>query len=277
MAYEGDRSVKHIVVCSVLASVAIVTCIFQSSRSTPIHVAQKRVLANSIGMQLIRIPTGAFKMGSDKAPNSVPIHTVELREFWIGKYEVTNAQFERFRKRRRPVESRADNQPVTRVSFDEAAQFCRWLSKKEARRYRLPTEAEWEYAARGGRAQNDWPWGNEPPEGHAALMQPATKPIGSFSPNGYGLFDMSGNVEEWTADWYGANYYAKSPRSNPTGPRSGDFRVMRGGSFCVQEGMVWQRSPTPTNVHPTLNKTEDVPQHDGSGFRVVCEKWISRR
>jgi formylglycine-generating enzyme len=89
--------------------------------------------------------------------------------------------------------------------------FCRWLSRKEGRSYRLPTEAEWEYAARGGLEQRDYPWGNESPLGRAAVVRDSTMPGGSFPPNGYGLFDMAGNVAEWVSDWYEPDYYSHSP------------------------------------------------------------------
>jgi formylglycine-generating enzyme len=134
-----------------------------------------------------------------------------------------------------------EDHPVVHVSFDDAQAFCAWSGT------RLPTEAEWEFAARGGRAGQRFPWGDElepagehrmnvfqgrfPQHDTAADGYAGTAPVGAFAPNGYGLHDMTGNVWEWTADWFDPGYYRRSPREDPRGPRTGAARVMRGGSY----------------------------------------------
>jgi formylglycine-generating enzyme required for sulfatase activity len=198
-----------------------------------------------------------------------------LTGFWIGRFEVTNAQFEQFRKRPRPPESLADNQPVTRVSWEDAVAFCRWLSKKEDKKYRLPTEAEWEYAARGGLVQKQYPWGNDPiRDDLAVLARSVTFPVGSCAPNGYGLYDMVGNVEEWVSDWYDENYYARSPLQDPQGPSkplADNQRLRRGGFFAIFEGGCADRHPWFSSLRPDLSRIHEEDQGDGSGFRVVLE------
>lgn len=125
----------------------------------------------------------------------------------------------------------APNQPVVGVNWNDAKAFADWAGE------RLPTEAEWEKADRGGLVGKKYPWGdtltnNDANFGGAGGKDKwdGTAPVGSFAPNGYGLYDMAGNVWEWCADWYDGNYYANSPKSNPTGPSSGQYKVLRGGS-----------------------------------------------
>ena len=233
------------------------------------------VRENSLGMKFVFLPTGRFLMGHPKMAD--PVHPVTISGFWIGQYEVTNHQFEQFRKRPRPAESLQDNQPVTRVSWEEATAFCRWLSHREAgSHYRLPTEAEWEYAARGGREQKLYPWGdNENWNGKANFGTQITKPVGSYAPNDFDLYDMAGNVEEWVSDWYSEEYYKKSPVKDPTGPRTPpkDDRshVLRGGYFGILEGPCWLRRPSfaDTGAAPTNKNFSDAFVYDGSGFRVA--------
>jgi len=217
---------------------------------------------------MVLIPAGEFQMGSNESDDEKPIHTVYLDAFYIDKYEVTNAQYRKFVKagHKEPEgygyvngtwqtgfkpwsdsNFKGDNQPVVCVSWEDAKAYADWIGK------RLPTEAEWEKAARGGVTGKKYVWGDEfPPSKNAGNFADIsakkvfinwsiidgyddgytyTAPVGSFKPNGYGLYDMAGNVWEWCSDWYDSNYYATSPKLNPAGSASGSYRVLRGGSW----------------------------------------------
>jgi uncharacterized protein (TIGR02996 family) len=223
-------------------------------------------LINSIGMPLALIPSGSFWMGSPawepgRYKDEGPRHKVEIsRAFYLGIHPVTQEQYQRvtgsnpshFRSRGEgaPLVRGIDTSsfPVERVSWHDAVEYCRQLSelpqeKAVGRVYRLPSEAEWEYACRAGtttlfyhgdaltsdRANIDGklPVGGAPPGGCLAR----TCPVGSYAPNAFGLYDMHGNVWEWCSDWYDELYYERSPASDPTGPVAGSRRVLRGGSW----------------------------------------------
>jgi sulfatase modifying factor 1 len=229
---------------------------------------------------MARIPAGTFLMGSrDKAPDEAPVHEVAVDAFWIDRHEVTVAEFgafiagtryrteaERFgwsevfdrvrgewtrvdgadwRHPEGPGSAGPPEEPVTQVSWNDAEAFARWAGK------RLPTEAEWEYAARGGLAGRTYAWGDELRPGGRVMANwwqgvfpdhdtgedgyRGRAPVGRFPPNGYGLYDVIGNVWEWCADWYDPGYYRRSPPRDPRGPESGTERVMRGGSWMCSE------------------------------------------
>ncbi|MFQ5647577.1 MAG: formylglycine-generating enzyme family protein [bacterium] len=212
-----------------------------------------------IAPEVIGIPSGEFSMGSDRRfplPNSVidegPVHKVYLDAYAIGKYEVTNQEYRKFvRETTAPKPPFMDNpkfsgnrKPVVGVSWHDAAAYAAWLSRKTGRHYRLPTEAEWEKAAKGTSSRK-YPWGEEDPFVNGVYKAnynpwgtvddrfPFTGPVGSFE-NGksfYGLYDMGGNAREWCSDWYGTGYYASSPEKNPTGPVKGRYKVVRGGAW----------------------------------------------
>jgi formylglycine-generating enzyme required for sulfatase activity len=201
------------------------------------------------GMIMIYISPGEFKMGSsdsdvDALPGEKPQHTVYLDEYWIDKTEVTNAQYAlcvAAGKCQLPSESVSEsrssyygnapyiNYPVIYVSWEDAAAYCEWAGG------RLPTEAEWEKAARGADGRI-YPWGDQQPVCQLTNYKGCnndTSEVGSY-PDGdsqYGLSDMAGNVWEWVQDWFDESYYAGSPNSNPAGPPSGQFRVLRGGGY----------------------------------------------
>jgi formylglycine-generating enzyme required for sulfatase activity len=188
------------------------------------------------GAPMVLIPEGEFQMGSDTGePDELPVHEVYLDAFYVDVYEVTNALYKNFldatghEPPRYWADPRANtpDQPVVGVTWDDARAYCKWAGK------RLPTEAEWEKASRGGLVGKKYPWGDvdnvTAPRAHQGVS--GAYAVGSFAPNGYGLYDMVRNAWEWCADWYGEDYYAESVGQNPSGPASGDARVLRGGSW----------------------------------------------
>jgi len=186
--------------------------------------------------EMVLIPAGSFQMGSnDGGSDEKPVHRVELDRFYMDKYEVSNGQYRIFIQATGHPEpehwhdSRFNQpyQPVVGVSWNDATAYAKWVGK------RLPTEAEWEYAARGGLVGKKYVWGNkEPTAGRANYGRKVgkTSVVGSYEANGYGLYDMAGNALEWCADWYGPDYYGKSAK-NPSGPGTGSYRVLRGGNW----------------------------------------------
>jgi iron(II)-dependent oxidoreductase len=194
-----------------------------------------------IEQEMILIPSGEFIMGIDEGYDNSPAHNVKIDSFYLDKYEITNAHYQKFceeTNRQFPefwgmeeFRSGPDfpNHPVTGVSWRDAAAFAKWAGK------RLPTEAEWEYAARGGLVGVKYPFGDEIDSTKANyFIMDAVRgcmPVGSFAPNGFGLYDMCGNVVEWVADFYTKDYYSESEEDNPAGPAKGKFKVIRGGGW----------------------------------------------
>lgn len=187
-------------------------------------------------MDFVRIPPGEFMMGcspgdSECYAEEKPAHRVAItHSFEIGKYQVTQAQYESV-VGSNPSYFSGANLPVEGASWNDAQKFCGLLNeKKDGHRYRLPTEAEWEYAARGrDEAARYGPldeiaW-------HRDNSAEKTHPVGEKRQNGFGLCDTLGNVWEWVEDWYGLEYYSHSPKSDPKGPDSGEYRIARGGSW----------------------------------------------
>lgn len=223
--------------------------VWQSGESVPSPVTP---FQDAYGVKMVTVPEGSFEMGSENGySGELPVHTVYIDEFEMDIYEVTNAQYHecvedgacqepyltyshnRFRYYGDPF---YNHYPVIYVDWNMATDYCEW------RGARLPTEAEWEYAARGGLEGKNYPWGDTAPVCAPGAMNGAnfgdctssdTMKVGTFAPNGYGLYDMAGNVWEWTADWYAEGYYANSPEINPTGPEDGEFKMLRGGSWVI--------------------------------------------
>ena len=200
-----------------------------------IHQNFTEDLGSGVKLEMIAIPGGSFLMGSD---SEKPIHRVTLSPFHIGKFQVTQAQWKAVMKTN-PSAFKGDTLPVERVSWTDAFEFCLKLSEKTGNEYRLPTEAEWEYACLAGSTGkycfgddeallNDYAWFDE-------NSGSKTHPVGEKTPNNWGLHDMHGNVWEWCQDWYSGNYYEELVRQgeavNPQGPATGDYRVLRGGSW----------------------------------------------
>jgi formylglycine-generating enzyme required for sulfatase activity len=242
--------------------------------NTPVRSRQEQEMA--------LLPGGTFRMGSASSAYAAekPAHDVTIAPFWLDKHEVTNAQFSQFvsethyttaaeargwapvfdrrtgswqavegacwRHPLGPGSTVYDAEPVVQVSWDDAQAFAAWAGK------RLPTEAEWEFAARGGLRDARYPWGNDltldrryqhnfwqgsfPTSDTGADGFRSLAPVGSYAPNRYGLFDMAGNAWEWCGDWFAEDYYGKSPVDGPRGPSRGKQRVQRGGSWlCVDD------------------------------------------
>jgi formylglycine-generating enzyme required for sulfatase activity len=242
---------------------------------------------NSIGMKFVRIKPGTFKMGVGKTPlpvelthqrgtqpegdfDETPNHTVEItKPFYVGIHEVTNYQYELFDSEHKKLRgkdeglSKEDGEAVINVNWYEAQAYCEWLSDKEGLPYRLPTEAEWEYACRAG-TTTPYHTGNTLPDSfrkNARMVgkaEPVPLHVGKISPNVWGIYDMHGNVEEWCNDWYGP--YSKKRQVDPLGYVSGDFKVTRGGSHATD--VYYLRS---------ANRLGTVPEdkHWLIGFRVV--------
>ena len=163
---------------------------------------------------------------------------------------------------RSPGFSQDDNQPAVCVSWNDTQAFNDWLSRKGGKSYRLPTEAEWEYAARSDGKREKYAGGDDLDRvaWYSSNSGSKTHSVGTKAPNGLGLFDMSGNVWEWCQDWYGEKYYSESPRDNPRGPSSGQYRVLRGGAW----------STTPQDVRAAI-RYRGVPAYRSDsnyGFRL---------
>jgi len=192
---------------------------------------------------LIQIPAGWFLMGSNSSQDCErPIHRVWTDAFFLAATQVTNEEYERFLRATSTAAPPFWNdpnfnhsqQPVCGVSWHAAALYCEWLSSQTGRSYRLPTEAEWEHAARGGLEQKQFPWGDEPPQSlpnYATRWQTGPEQVARYAPNAFGLYDIGDNVHEWCSDWYDPNYYATSPDRNPRGPEQGTRKSSRGGSW----------------------------------------------
>jgi formylglycine-generating enzyme required for sulfatase activity len=248
----------------------------------------------SLGMEFVYVQGGCYQMGDtfgDGFTSEKPVHEVCVKDFALAKYDVTVSEFRKFtiatgykteaeevggcgvlngskwewdisRNWRNPGFNQDDSQPVVCVSWNDAESFINWLSKVSGTRYRLPTEAEWEYAARSGGKREKYAGGNDvnavawyyDNDGGTAHH------VGTKQPNGLGLYDMSGNVLQWVQDWYDENYYHDSCRSNPQGPGSGHERVLRGGA--------WSDEPAYVRA---ARRSWKSPSHRGSllGFRLA--------
>jgi formylglycine-generating enzyme required for sulfatase activity len=201
-------------------------------------------LGNGIKLEMIAIPGGTFRMGSPKSEkgrndDEGPQHQVTVSPFYLGKYQVTQAQWQAVMgttvKQQRdkehkdwPLCGEGNDYPMYYVSWDEAQEFCRRLSQQTGKTYRLPTEAEWEYACRAG-STGDYAGNLNAMAWYGNNSGSKMHPVGQQKANAFGLFDMHGNVWEWCQDWYGG--YSSDDQSDPTGPAKGEFRVVRGGSW----------------------------------------------
>ena len=283
------------VLCRIL-SIALLVC-----AGAGVAAAEAKAVTNSIGMKLVRVEPGAFLMGQDGPAadynvkkhaekfddadwDEKPAHRVTIRAaFSIGATEVTLAQYRQFQPKHAGGRG-SDDDAVTGVSWNDALAFCEWLSKKEKRTYRLPTEAEWEYACRAGTTTlfhtgdalpesfHQWPADiglrdrffpeDKLPQEYRPKSARLSLRVAQTPANAWGLFEMHGNVSEWCADWYGP--YEAGEQTDPLGRSDGDFRVIRGGSHSMQ-----------TRLLRSANRTAWLPEttSEKTGFRVVLGEW----
>ncbi|HPB32200.1 MAG TPA: formylglycine-generating enzyme family protein [Candidatus Sumerlaeota bacterium] len=248
----------------------LLTSVFGNQKSDSSITPQKNFsvdLGSSITLEMIWISGGTFQMGSPSSESGRydsegPMHSVELDGFWMGKYEVTQEQYQAVMGINPSNFKRAAN-PVENVSWNDAMGFCRKLQTKTGHLFTLPTEAQWEYACRAGTQTRfhfgdskltlaDYAWIRR------SFTRRRTHPAGEKKPNQFGLYDMNGNVVEWCADWYGD--YTSGSAKNPPGPSSGAYRVCRGGS-------VYSR---PENCRSSA-RSHLIPENRGNtlGFRVA--------
>ena len=239
--------------------------------ASPSHSAR----AAAIEPAMVSIPEGWFEMGSEVGQdNERPVHRVWVDAFELAARQVTRAEFAGYLEAtgaKAPPGWDDPNfsnpeQPVVAVSWFEAAAYCEWLSSMTGRAYRLPTEAEWEKAARGGLEGKLFPWGNEPPQSlpdYARRWLKGPEPVARYAPNGFGLYDIGDNVHEWCSDWYQADYYAQSPERNPQGPDAGARKASRGGSW--RHHIKVARCAARSSIPPEF-------QYADYGFRVAGKR-----
>jgi formylglycine-generating enzyme required for sulfatase activity len=221
----------------------------------------------------MRIPAGWFLMGSETGQdNERPVHRVWVDEFYLAACQVANSDYAAFLRANatQPPPFWSDpnfnhpQQPVVAVSWFQAVRYCEWLSHLHARRYRLPSEAEWECAARGGIEGRQFPWSDAPPQSlpnYDRRWKHGPEPVAQYAPNGFGLYDICENVHEWCSDWFDPNYYAASPERNPLGPEHGQRKSSRGGSW--RHHVKVARCAARSSIPPEF-------QYADYGFRVAC-------
>lgn len=221
------------------------------------------------------IPGGIFLMGCNEGrDDEKPVHRVWIDAFDLAVLQVQNRDYAVFLAATGhsppPEWNHPDfnhpEQPVVSVSWLEAVKYCEWLSGLTGHHYRLPTEAEWERAAGGGREEILYAWGDEPPDSWPSYIRrwkgevKSPLPVGRDAPNAHGLFDIGENVHEWCADWFDRNYYSVSPDRNPQGPDKGERRASRGGSW--RHHVKVSRCAARSSIPPSF-------QYSDYGFRVA--------
>ena len=234
----------------------LVCCFFFSRVSLQISSASE----NSALIGMILVPEGLYVSGSNEYNDERPSNKIYLDAFYIDKFEVTQKEFKK-NMNFNPSEFRGENLPVDRVDWYQARDYCNKSGK------RLPTEAEWEKAARSG-SESKYYWGEEADDSYAWHWDNSdrkTRPVGGKQPNKLGLYDTAGNVWEWTADWYDQNYYQNRSSRNPKSPFNGKHRVLRGGSFMDK-----------TDGLRVTRRNWDLPssKFKNFGFRCVKDKNI---
>jgi formylglycine-generating enzyme required for sulfatase activity len=277
---KKKKSPLLFIACSVVAAGVVMALLLKKKRSPTVDEWQytgpvnNNYDVNELGIQWVEIPAGEFLMGNninDGPSHAHPVHPVYLDNYRISKFEVTFEQFEKFcLDKGCPIPDDEGwgrgNRPVIHVNWQGAKNFCDWLSKKTGKNIHLPTEAQWEKAARGT-DQRPFPWGDANTTCDRLNFYQChfkTMPVGSY-PSGvspYGIHDMAGNVAEWCQDYYSENFYSNTPYNNPQGPSIGTWRVLRGGSHGHH---VYNLT--------SFSRTRNAFYRDFSdvGFRLVCE------
>jgi formylglycine-generating enzyme len=272
-----SQTAKRLIILLALVSLGFT----QACIRTSITAVDKEPVTD---MSFVYVKGGCYQMGDpfgDGYPRERDIHEVCVSDFYIGIYEVTQGQWKKVMGSNPSFfSSCGDECPVENISWDDAQGFIRKLNQLTGKSYRLPTEAEWEYAARGRGLKVRFGMGTDIISSDIANYDASDKdiymwpyavigeyrqktlPVGSFKANGLGLYDMSGNVFEWCNDWYDENYYKTSPRENPKGPSSGHYHVIRGGSSLT----------APENCRTTYRVGGSLTGGKGIGFRLVRER-----
>lgn len=230
---------------------------------------KETITVNGVSFTMIKVEGGTFLMGatseqgSDADSDEEPVHRVTLSDYYIGETEVTQELWTAVMGSN-PSYFKGTQRPVEFVCWYDCQDFIRKLNQITGKNFRLPTEAEWEYAARGGNKSKGYKYSGSNTIGNVAWYYDNSSStihnVKTKSPNELGIYDMSGNVYEWCQDWYGLGYYANSPKRNPKGPSSGSYRVLRGGSWYnnAQNGRVANRRiNTPSG------------RHSSYGFRLI--------
>ena len=268
---------KRILSLAVLVVPVLLMCITPAVADEPPKTLQLD-LGEGVKLDLVLVPAGEFQMGAPEAeaerqPAEEPVHKVKItKPFYLGKFELTNAQYRRFRGDHHSQYLDGDNQPALWVSWHDADAFCRWLGQKTQRNVRLPSEAEWEYACRAGTTTR-FSSGDQAKQKDSADLakvgwsggssRGVSKDVGKLAPNAFGLHDMHGNAWEWCQDWYSAGYYKDSPEADPPGPESGRAKVLRGGSYLYWT-TYYCRSDSRYACRPDARESV-------TGFRVAVE------
>lgn len=221
---------------------------------------------------MLPVSGGWFWMGCESGrDDEKPLHRVWVDDFELATYQVTNEEYACFLAAMRHPQPLCWNDshfshpkmPVVAISWHEAVGYCEWLSRATAKHYCLPSEAEWERAARGDAERSLYTWGDTSPESlpdYAQRWKSGPEPVGLYPPNAYGLYNMGDNVHEWCADWYDASYYRWSPERNPKGPTNGSRRASRGGSWRHQVKVA--RTAARSSIPPEFKYAD-------YGFRVA--------
>ena len=221
---------------------------------------------DAASFNMVFVQGGSFKMGSNENDDEKPIHNVKLSSFYIGKYEITQKQWRTIMGTDPSYFKNCDDCPVEQVSWNDVQEFLQKLNQKTGKKYCLPTEAEWEYAARGGNRSSNYTYAGSNSIDNVAWYginsENKTREVGGRQANDLGLHDMSGNVWEWCNDWYDKNYYESSSENNPTGG-TGSRRVIRGGS--------WFSYPTYCRVAYRYGGTPAY-RDNNVGFRVALSQ-----